>query len=659
MSTVLRNALVMCGLWIGVGGATAGGLEYTPLASASPQPGPTRAWDTEELGSFIDGVMAAQLERSNSPGAVVALVKLNREHRQANASPAVLLRGYGVADRDIGVPVDPDTTLFRLGSISKLFTATAVMQLVEQGQLDLSGDVNEYLDDGKIPARYPQPVTLKNLLTHTAGFEANNYGHSAARHWFRLPDMAQTVARHAPAQVQPPVVDFGRGDGALYTNFAATLAGHIVSRRTGLSFEDYVEQRIFAPLNMEHSSFREPLPLRIRPHMSQGHVDSPEDDGELVAPGFEYYSPIRPAVSASATAADMTHFMIAHLQFGRFGDQRVLEENTARLMQSRVLSPHPNVDGAGLGFMEKHLNGRRAIWHQGATTQFYSELYLLPDEGVGLFVAYNGHPPSQFMGSLMQRFMDRYFPAVLPDLDPAPGAAASAARYAGTYALTVRSHTTWEKRGVIEAAIDVQAMPWGLRMPDASGALADWIELGEASGVFRREDRQDTVAFSEGADGSLYLLGDMAFAPRVRLALIETPQFDRLFVRSCVAAFALVIAWAAVAAFRHEPPGYRSARLLSLLVAVVDLAILGGVQLSSNWDTYDALVALPWPLTAAMALSLIATPLTFVLIGVVAHGWWRADWTRGARLGHTILAFPAGACLWWLYHWNLIGFRVA
>jgi CubicO group peptidase (beta-lactamase class C family) len=634
-------------------------LDYRPVPGVWPQPQPARSLqDLEELEAFIDTAIEGQLETSYVPGVAVAVVKRDR----TGGRPIVLSRGYGHADRERQMPVDPQRTLFRIGSISKLLTWTAVMQLAEQNRLDLSADINTYLENKlRIPATYAEPVTLRHLMTHTAGFEANSYGYSAARGCCSL-TLAQTLLRHMPARVQPPVTDFTRGEGVLYTNSAAALAGHIVERRSGQPFARYVEQHIFAPLDMTVSTFEEPVPLGMRRHLSLGYVVSVSADGEADyrTPGFEYFHPVAPAASATATAADMARFMLAHLQEGRYGERRILQEDTVQLMHSRVLSPHPQVNGAAYGFLEKYINGHRTLWHQGITTQFYAELYLLPEEDVGLFVAYNSPPPAA--GELMRAFMDHYFPARLPELKPYGDAAARAVRYAGTYGPVVHSHTTWEKRNLLDATHEVLAVSRGLRIVDypMPGDASEWIELAEVAGVFRRHDGDETIAFAEGADGRTYLFGDDAYAPLRKLGSFETPRFDQLLVSLCVAGFLATILFAIRTVL--DPRIARSSRLaagLAALVALVDLAILSGVEVTSDWDTYELLVALPWPLTMAMALSLVSLPLTLALALVVAQGWRRADWSARARLWHTASLLPLGAFVGWLYFWNLIGFQVA
>ena len=113
------------------------------------------------MEAFLDKLLGREMEKHHIAGAAVSVVKDGK---------LFFAKGYGYADLENGIPVDPEQTIFRIGSVAKLFTWTAVMQLVEQGKLDLDADINTYLDF-RIPDTYPQPITLKHLLTHTSGFE--------------------------------------------------------------------------------------------------------------------------------------------------------------------------------------------------------------------------------------------------------------------------------------------------------------------------------------------------------------------------------------------------------------------------------------------------------------------------------------------------------
>jgi CubicO group peptidase (beta-lactamase class C family) len=206
---------------------------YAPAVPSQSQ-GPT---DPAELEAFLDNLLATQMAEYHIPGAAVAVVRDGK---------VLLAKGYGYANLEKGIPVDPEQTVFRIGSSGKVLTWTAIMQLIEQGKLDLDADINTYLDF-RIPDTYPQPITLKHLLTHTPGFEETWYETFTFDPAAVLPP-GEWLATHIPARVFPP------GDTAAYSNYGAELAGYIVERVSGQSYAQYVQEHILAPLGMVHSS---------------------------------------------------------------------------------------------------------------------------------------------------------------------------------------------------------------------------------------------------------------------------------------------------------------------------------------------------------------------------------------------------------------------
>src|SRR5947209_1534361 len=222
---------------------------------AAPETSPATALIKQDLEPFLDGLIPSQLRTRNLAGAVVSVVKDGQ---------VLLQKGYGYADVEEKKPVLPDQTLFRPGSISKLFTATAVMQLVEQGKLDLDRDLEDYLDF-PIPKTYPEPVTLRQLLTHTGGFEETLKNLFVA-HQSDIKPLRTYLVNEMPARIFPP------GKIPSYSNYGFTLAGYIVERVSGEKFERYVENHILKPLGMNNSTFDQPLPPHLAPQMSKGYL---------------------------------------------------------------------------------------------------------------------------------------------------------------------------------------------------------------------------------------------------------------------------------------------------------------------------------------------------------------------------------------------------
>ncbi len=295
----------------------------------------------------------------------------------------------------------PEQTMVRIGSTSKLFTWTAVMQLVEQGKLDLDRDVNDYLDF-KIPHDFGRPVTLRDLMNHRGGFEEG------------LKDILRTDPHGLPSteaylKEHPRPMLFPPGQVPAYSNYGASLAGYIVQRVSGEPFERYVERHILAPLGMAHSSFDQPLPERFAAAASKGYQTAS-------LPPVAYEQVVtRPAGSATTTASDMSRFMIAHLQHGRLDDAQILRPETAERMHSPSEIAPPGFATMAHGFFREEHNGHLVIGHGGDTVVFHTELDLLPNEGVGIFYTFNSRGRDEAVYgarmALFDGFMDRYFPA--------------------------------------------------------------------------------------------------------------------------------------------------------------------------------------------------------------------------------------------------------
>jgi CubicO group peptidase (beta-lactamase class C family) len=365
-------------------------------AAVAPAPRGKQGLTKDDVDSWLDGYMPYALHTGDIPGAVVVVVKDGR---------ILTARGFGYADVEQRKPVDPERTLFRPGSVSKLVTWTAVMQMVEKGKLNLDTDVNTYLDF-KIPEFQGAPITLRQIMTHTAGFE------EAAKEIIdyapvKAPRLGDLLKAWVPHRIYPA------GTTPAYSNYATALAGYIVERAYGQPFDDYVEQNIFTPLGMRSASFRQPLPPALEPQMSRGYGKP----GEPAEP-FEIIGPA-PAGSLSASGVDMGRFMIANLQYGELDGQRILSAATASTMLNSPLdkiNPRSLVGPLNrmeLGFFETNINGRSVVGHLGDTEAFHTSLHLYMKEGVGFYVSFNSAGKQGAAGTLrtalFHDFSDRYF----------------------------------------------------------------------------------------------------------------------------------------------------------------------------------------------------------------------------------------------------------
>ncbi|MFN3369978.1 MAG: serine hydrolase domain-containing protein [Sphingomonadaceae bacterium] len=369
------------------------------------------------LGDFVDGVMAQQLASREVAGAVVTIVHDDR---------VILSRGYGKADVARGQAVDPETSLFRPGSVSKLFTWILLMQLVEQGRVGLDDDVNRYLDF-TIPPFAGQPVRVRDLLTHSPGF--NETSGIITRDAAQLKPFREWMRANLPRRLWPA------GTEIAYSNYGSALAGIIVEQVTGQPFEQAAEQRLFAPLGMRATTFAEPLPSALAPHLATGYR---LEQGRFVAQLPERISAIMPAGSATTSAPDMARFMRMLLNEGRLDGRRVLAPASVRFLMADGMANAPDLPGMGHGFIVYRKAGPRLVGHGGNTADFRSLLLLAPEARLGVFISMTGGSASRAARTeLADLLVGRLFPQL-----PSPRLAAPDGEVVpiGTYRPNRRDH---------------------------------------------------------------------------------------------------------------------------------------------------------------------------------------------------------------------------
>lgn len=633
-------------------------ISLAAISLAAVSPARAKTDDLPELEQFVDNFMQAQMEALHIPNAAVGIIA---------GDEVLFLKGYGYADLEERRPVEAENTLFRIGSVSKLFTWTAVMQLVEQGKLDLNADVNNYLGF-QIPATLLQaqgiaaPVTLAHLMTHTAGFEA--YPDEI----FRLDPadllpLGEYARTHLPARVFPP------GEIAAYSNYGAALAGYIVERVSGQPFAEYVEQQIFAPLGMAHSTFRQPAPEHLSANLARPYRFV---DGVYLAGEFEYMQ--APEGGMSSTPADMARFMIAHLQCGSVNGARIFQPDTCRQMHSRQPAPHPALGGMTLGFMDGAFNGQRVLFHGGSTMIFDTGLYLLPEENIGIFITYSG-ANHLVHTSLFQHFMDRYYPAPeTPVLAPAEGRLERARQFAGEYHQNTRSFTTAEKftslvMGVITVAVDAND---DLLITHV-GETNRFVEI--EPGVYHnlREGRtQDyfgpfrTVVFSMDPFGRRLLISD---GP---MTYSQAPWYaSSSFTMLALGVILLLmlgslIVWGLgflVGLFRKgrssASPAAATARWAAIAFALLTLVFLAGVVATGAADPVYLLPASAFGMLPTWNILLDWLPWLLVFLGAAIVifnilAWAKGYWRPPGRIHYTFLTTAALLFMWILVYWNIL-----
>lgn len=618
------------------------GLAQTPSPSSTPED-PTDAVSSssdastlraDDVGAFMDEKIPGQLKKLRVPGAAVSVVADGRQ---------TFAKGYGLADTENERPIVAERTTLHINSVSKLFTATAVMQLVEQGKLDLDTDVNEYLTEFDIRDTYPgNPVTLRHLLTHTAGFEdpliSLDHGSGDS------PGLGEYLADRQPERVRPP------GQVHSYSDYGFDLAGYLVQVRSGVPFERYVEQQIFAPLGMTNTMFATE----------------------------RSYDNRAPSIGVVSTVSDMSRFMLAHLGNGAVGGDRILKESTAKLMQRRQFGHDPRLPGLTYPFFEADPSGKRLLGHSGEGPGSHSMLSLLPEQGVGMFVTYNGDGLSEhplFDGTYSARedlrndFVATFFPG--STLASQPATQADPDRYTGTYRWTKFRHRDPALLLTLLTAPDLRVTANDRDGLTTTGFTTDpaqteqiWEPVGR--GVFREKVSGEKLAFVEDNDGEAILAATSynyySFAFE-RMSWYESVTLHLIVAGGALLLVSTMLVWPITALARrirrttklHR--GGRAARWIAATTGVLLVGSVAGLQyllvLAGGGST-----ALLTVLQAASAVGVVGAVATSAYAGLA----WRSRWWGRLRTAHyTAEAAALVTLLVFAYHYGLLqltGFAV-
>jgi CubicO group peptidase (beta-lactamase class C family)/uncharacterized Tic20 family protein len=664
MSKLKALTLIAGGLWsaafaneANVPPSPSGSAAVAATSNPQDEPNGAVALTKADVDVWLDGFLPYALRTGDIPGAVVTIVK---------DGELLTARGFGYSNVEKRTPVDPERTLFRPGSVSKLVTWTAAMQLVEQGKLDLDRDINTYLDF-RIPDYDGKPATLRQLMTHTAGFEeaAKDVIYFDPKHQVSL---AEYLKRWVPERAYEP------GTTPAYSNWATALAAYLVERVSGEPFDDYLERHIFTPLGMTQSTFRQPLPAALAPQMSSGYRPGKEAGKfEIIGPG--------PAGALSASGTDMAKFMIAHLEKGR----GLLSPQTAAMMQQSPLdkvnaaSLVPPLNRMELGFFETNINGREVIGHLGDTQFFHTSLHLFLNEGVGIYFSFNSPGKEGIVQTLrtalFQDFADRYFPAREPAATPldAKTAAEHVRLMAGYWQ---NSRTSWS--GPLNALqlvsqTKVSVGPkGGLFIPDLPGANSrprEWVEI--APFVWREKDGHERIA-AKVENGQVVRWSMDLIAPFMVFDRVPAHRSTAWILPAASVSLGVLlltvlfwpIAWltrrryhAAIAIGGHALRAYRATRILSALVLLVLIGWAITISLlfadiENLAGTFDALLWL---------LQIVGVIAFFGAVGFAGWNAW-LTWRDGrrwpAKVWNALLLVSALVLLYVALTFNLMSMSV-
>lgn len=591
--------------------------------------------DPVTLAAFVDGVVRAYMTEKGTAGVTVAVV---------DRDGPLLLRGYGVASLHPRREVDPASTLFRIGSISKTFTYVATMQLVATGKLDLDAPVDNYLPPTLKTAdpRYP-PIRVWHLMTHSAGFEDATLG----AHLFyddpaRVPTLESYLANNRPKRVRTPAIH------ADYSNYSVVLLGEIVQQVSGEPFDAYIERHILTPLGMAHTTFREPLPAgdpravgaALKADFSTAFA---YEQGGFAAKDFEYISNGAPAGAGSSDAADMAIWMRMLLDGGAVDGQQILDPITFREMTTPTFGNAPAVHAIAHGFFVGRYGHYSSLEHGGDTIWFHSNMVVLPQVGIGVFVSTNTDTGVALAEALPRLIFEHVLPGARAEPPPAPpaGFAQSGEVYAGTWLSERRNFSTLEKSLTLTIA-KTAIKPDGYLVLSAGDESKRYVQ--QSRDVFRALNDSDRIQFLRDRHGRLSGFAS-AYGHVVydRASWFDDPQTLlatlALLVLMCLGA--LISVWGRRTSTVRRPHETRTPAC-SLLIAVFGwtlfflTAAIALARLAASGS--DIVFDYPTPgIRIAVIAAYIAAALSLVALWFLPRAWRAQAWGFWRKLRHTLI----------------------
>ena len=606
---------------------------------------PAWAFDADDLSNpkvveaFVDGVVKPLMAKDHSPSGVFVLMK---------DGEVVLRKGYGWQNLEQRIPVDPDTTLFRPGSISKLFTWVSVMQLVEQGKLDLDTDLNGYLNTFQIKDTYPgQPITLRHCMTHTPGFEDGFLGYLIIEDPEKVIPLADAMQKYQPERVNPP------GVVGAYSNYCTALTGLIVANVSEKSFNDYVEQNIFKVLGMRNASFDEPLPERLAQNMAVAYK---YEAGTYIARPFELITNFTPAGALAATATDMLKFGGALLNGGELDGARILSTASLAQMTKRQFTLDDRLKGIGLGFLQYPWGDTDTYGHDGGTTAFISHFGITPSAGLLIFSSFSGPGAGAINAALTREFYEEFFPRGALQAAAPTGFDDRAEKYAGTYNSWRGSFSKIEKLVGLFSQVSV--------VPDGHDGLmvGPYRFTEREDGLFQNAENGDLMAFLENAQGDV--IGYQQNGWPIQ-SMYKASGYASQELNFGMLGLSIFVFLAVVLRFAYQrgqiqafaPADSRATQAATIAAAShLWVVVFGGIVAMAVGDQFMTQIPLLFKLW-----------LIFPIVATLVTAWllyqtlivWRTNLLAGAfgRVRYSIVCFCALFMVWFYYYWNLLGFN--
>lgn len=594
----------------------------------------------EDIKEFVESTVPKQLKKYNIAGASVSVVK---------DGELLFTTAYGYSNVSKGLKADSNT-MFRIGSVTKLFTWTAIMQLVEQGKLNLDDDINKYLGNIKLGGNYNKSITIKHLMTHTSGIEDkfSNLFMSKDR---EIPSLKEALLKDKRNRIFKP------GEIIAYSNYGTALAGLIIENVSGMTYEEYIDKFILKSLDMNRTTILQPASSKYD-NVSKGHMYS-QGGYKVFEDAFTQLPPIG---AISTSAEDISKFMIMHLQNGRYEDSIILKEDTAKLMHKTHFTSDQRLPGICLGFIEWKRNDKRIIWHSGGTALFKTLCMLIPEENVGVFISYNSPNSDKARSEFRQKFLDRYYPYSFEKVKPLEDYKERSKKYEGYFKEGRTAKFNSDKLIYAFSRIEKVAL-------NDDGTLifrgTKYIEIEPL--VFYEVNGQGKLIFHEDKNRNIkYLFQD--FEPHeayIKIEWYENPGLSMIIFALCIIVFlaTLITRFSQKILSKKNKKETDDSKIEKLIQSICILhllfplgAFLGlwiEVMLNPRVITTGAV---PLLFKVSLIPPVISGLITIIIIPYIIRAWKNKDWTFSKRVYHSLVTITSLIFIAWMYYWNLLGY---
>lgn len=605
--------------------------------------------DSGELERYIDTAFNNNMKKYNIPGAVISIVK---------DGEIILSKGYGYADLEEKIPVVPDKTLFRIASATKLFTASAAMQMVEEGKVDLNEDVNKYLNSFEIKNTYNKKITMAHLLTHTSGIDSDVIGDLSEKESEAKPVSGVLKKRMLPVVREP-------GQYIQYSNYGMALAACIVEEVSGMNCAKYIDKNIFVPLEMTNTSFKMNLPELAKGYVSIGETIEPRE--------MKGYFNLYPVGGIISTADDMAKFMMAHLNNGEYNSKRILKKDTAILMHSRQAGFDSKIPGTCYGFCEGLRNGLRTIRHPGYSPDgFSTEVSLFPDYNIGIFVSVNQGSNNSFPQYFVNDFIDHYYPSIENNTHKISFSSDINKNVEGTYRFGEYTRSTLNKGDIFGAGEDVKISvnkdgSITVNEIDPFTGKESITSAVQITKMVFRKSNGEYIIFEQGKGSDIAYMAQTSnswHGTYERINWYDENFFQIGLFIVCIIVFLLeIMLWIVfsvrciIKKYKENTIGFKIVRYVYWIVGVNSL--LNIMFFIISMMTWGERLRYGMPLDAKLILiiPIINTLISIVLAVYSVVSWKCKHGSLFFRINTSAVAVICLVFVWIYNYWNLLGFR--